>query len=105
MLAAELALHAQGKLGEWAVITNTNGAGNVKRDTPLFFNFDPASVKKVVICYDNDPAGERANSAVYENAREFFSSSARISIKRFKNKPTGYDIGDYLKEKQSALAM
>lgn len=103
VLACELALKKAGKLGEWAVITNTNGAGNVRPDTPLFFNFDREKIEKIVICYDNDQAGERANNAVYENAREYFPYSTQITISRFKNKPAGYDMSDYIREKDSLV--
>lgn len=104
VLAAELALDAQGKLGRWAVITNTNGAGNVRPDTPLFSRFDPARVEKVVICYDNDEAGERANQVVRENARAYFTARTQVAVKRFTGKPQGYDIGDYLREKEHGLS-
>ena len=100
VMQVELEMHRKGVLGEWGVITNTIGAGNLKADTALFKNFDPSCVQKVLICYDHDDVGKQANAIAQENAANYFSQKTQITIHHFpKEKPKGYDIGDYLAER------
>jgi hypothetical protein len=103
-VSAELKRHRRGD--EWAVITNTMGAHNLKLETPLFKNFNPDLVEQVVICFDHDPAGHSANEIAKQSALNFFSKKTRVGVYRFPmERPRGYDISDYLDEEGNLFEM
>lgn len=101
VMRVTLELHKQGLLGEWAVITNTNGANSIKEYTPLFETFDKDKVQVVVIAYDKDEAGDEASMRVLLNARNYFTANTKIKIfdKFPPNAPKGYDMTDYFNDK------
>lgn len=85
------------KVKDWAVITNTMGANNMKNILPIFQNFNPSIVEKVLICFDHDEAGRNANQNTFDNAKRFFTEQTKISIIQFSNAtPKGYDVTDFL---------
>lgn len=98
VLKATLQAKKLGILGEWAVITNTNGAQSIKSETQLFKNFVPEKIHQVTVAYDNDPAGERGNRVAMENARRYFGPRPVIGQLRFHERPRGWDISDHINE-------
>lgn len=95
-----LEFYKTGVLDKWETITNTIGAGNIKEDTALFSNFNPDLVDEVIICYDNDEVGRKANNIVYKLAQSYFKDTTKIKVFSFPDdKPKGYDISDYLNER------
>ena len=101
VMKVELALHHSGKSQEWNAISNTMGGQSLNENISLFKNFDREKVKEVMICFDNDKIGERANRIAYKLAKSYFRESTKITIFRFpKGVPKGYDIGDYINQKR-----
>lgn len=88
---------------DWSVITNTNGAGSLKEGFSLFANFNKEFTKRVILAYDNDQVGRRANSIAYELAKQHFTN-ARISTFQFPQAAKEkYDMSDYIREKYPQL--
>lgn len=106
VFAIDWKLHELNLKPEWAVITNTHGAGNLSESVELFRHFDPKKVKNVIIAYDNDTIGQEANQKAYKIAKGCFGEDTTIAIIDFERllhtpKPKGYDMSDFLNEGHS----
>ena len=99
-MRVEVEFYRKGNIDDWVAITNTMGATSASSDLPLFENFNPNNVKNVIICYDHDSAGQKANEMIYKNAKMYFKTGTAISIFRFPDgSPKGYDIRDWLEDR------
>lgn len=102
VMRVELELYRKGLLKDWCAITNTMGANSLKEATPLFKNFDKDRVEQILICYDNDEAGHKANQIALRNAQSYFSGKTSIKTLKFEQTAfKGYDLSDLLDERSN----
>ena len=73
-----------------SAITFTSGAGAVPEDLT---NLD--SYKNIIICYDNDEAGERG--ALHLAKRLAADKDRRIRIYKWKDRPNSFDVTDHFR--------
>lgn len=71
-------LYRRGLWGEWTAITVTGNPLFLKKDYPLFANFDPKRVQSVMVAYSNDQRGWDFSAKLIPYARAYFTPETEI---------------------------